>query len=174
MSIETRDLHKEALKEPEKISDKKIEQFIQKALPGIYDRTKDSGHFRNVKTHELISLSEMSDNISEDAYMYQKFKGKLENILIRAERKPYLIGESDVRDIHAMFKDYGKGRESGKIYYFVEYLKNKSAIVAAALELTLDGSMSKERFAHQLRRILSELTGKSIEIKKKKIEAISK
>lgn len=167
MSIETGKLREDALHQPEKVSKKKLENFIQNILPGIYDRTKQSGHFRDMKTQDLIQHSEMSDSISEDARMYEEFVKKLEHMLVRTEKSPHMIGESDVRDIHRMFAHYGEGRESGTTHYFVEYLKNKSGILAAACDLFLDRHISRERFAQEIQKILLECTGKMSRSKKK-------
>ncbi len=164
MAIE---IYEEYSEKPVKNGEKKTEQFVQKILPGIYERTKESGHFQNMKTHEPISLSEMSDDTKEDSSMYQKFIKKLQNLLLRSEKSPHLIGEFDAEDIHKMFGSYGKGRGEGNTHYFVEYLKNKSSILAAAIELTLDKHISHERLAKEIQKILSELTGEKIESRKK-------
>lgn len=157
------------LGQPVKNIERTAEQFTQKILPGIFERTKESGHFQDSNTHKPISPSEMSDNIEEDSDIYQKFIKKLQNLLARAEKSPHLIGESDVQDVYRMFDLYGKGRGGDKTHYFVEYIKNKGSVLTAALKLALNGQITHERFARELKKILLELTGKALEPKKKTV-----
>ncbi|MBI2644686.1 hypothetical protein HYW94_00725 [Candidatus Uhrbacteria bacterium] len=159
------EIGKEYQKLSHKESERKVEEFTTRILPGILKRTGRSGHFRHMKTQELIAPSQMSDNIEEDMKQYRTFTLQLHTLLTQNEKGK--VREADREKIRDMFHTYGKGREQGKVHYFIEYLKNKSAQIIAALELMLDGYIPQERLSQEIRKVLSELSGKEITLKKK-------
>jgi|GEM_PF-2019014 len=165
------EIHEAQIEQPKKDSERKIEQFTKRVLPGIYERTKESGHFRDMKTHELISPSDMSSDKEEDMKQYRVFTLQLHTLLSQSEKgSPVSLKDSE-NTIRTLFEGYGKGREQGQTHYFVEYLKNKSAQIIAALELVLDGYIPQERLTREIRKVLLELSGKEITKKKNQVLA---
>jgi hypothetical protein len=147
MTVETREVE---IQYPKKIAEQKIEQFATRVLPDIFERTKASGHFRDMKTHELISPSEMSSNIEEDMKQYHAFTLQLHTLFTQSEKNDISLLRHSEEKIRDLFENYGKRREAGKTHYFVEYLKNKSA-----------------QILQEIQKVILEISGKEVKAKKR-------
>ncbi len=140
-----------------------LEDFTRTILPGILERTKELGHFRNRASHELISPKEMSDHQKEDFVVYSQtvdaIKRALDLLKEEENQRGLVLKLKEIySNLQRVFGEYRGDGEYGT-HYFAEYIKNKASILMGHIEGMEAGIYSVKEVQTEFAQILQELAG---------------